>query len=314
VPSHLYELSFAPNPHWSRRYAPQAEIQAYLEDVARDHGVMQRIRTSTEVQQARWDGERRKWVLQTSAGPHEADVLLTACGQLSVRQCRRSPVSTASRARPSTPRAGAMTSELAGRRVAVGRDRLQRDPGRARHPADRGARRRLPALARLDDPEDGLRLLAARAAALRRAPALQRADRAAIFAFMELGTAALTSSHWLRRPFRTVANRQITKAIDDPELRAQGDPADEVGCKRIMLTDDWYPTLTQPNVDLVVDRIAEVTANGDPYAGRRRATGRRARAGHRLQSHAFVAPMKVVGAGGRTPGRGVADVARAYPG
>ena len=84
VPSHLYEFSFAPNPHWSRRYAPQAEIQAYLEDVARRHGVLDRIRTSTEVQQARWDDERSKWVLQTSAGPHEADVLITACGQLSV--------------------------------------------------------------------------------------------------------------------------------------------------------------------------------------------------------------------------------------
>src|SRR3954464_12601223 len=49
VPSHLYEFSFAPNPRWSRRYAPQAEIQAYLEDVARRHGVLDRIRTSTEV-------------------------------------------------------------------------------------------------------------------------------------------------------------------------------------------------------------------------------------------------------------------------
>ena len=40
VPSHLYEFSFAPNPRWSRRYAPQAEIQAYVEDVARRHGVL----------------------------------------------------------------------------------------------------------------------------------------------------------------------------------------------------------------------------------------------------------------------------------
>ena len=84
VPSHLYEFSFDPNPRWSRRYAPQAEIQAYLEDVARRHGVLDRIRTSTEVKSARWDGERNRWVLQTTAGEHEADVLLTACGQLSV--------------------------------------------------------------------------------------------------------------------------------------------------------------------------------------------------------------------------------------
>ena len=80
VPSHLYEFSFAPNPRWSRRYAPQAEIQAYLEDVARRYEAD--VRTGTDVTAARWDGAR--WQLQTSAGEHEADVLITACGQLSV--------------------------------------------------------------------------------------------------------------------------------------------------------------------------------------------------------------------------------------
>src|SRR5881392_1420357 len=82
VPSHLYEFSFAPNPRWSRRYAPQSEIQAYLEDVARANGVFDRVRTGVEVQGARWDGEVSKWTLATSAGEHSADVLLTACGQL----------------------------------------------------------------------------------------------------------------------------------------------------------------------------------------------------------------------------------------
>src|SRR5690349_13200017 len=79
IPSHLYEFSFAPNPHWSRRYAPQAEIQAYVEDVARRSGV--EARTETEVTAARWDGAR--WQLETSGGPFAADVLVTACGQLS---------------------------------------------------------------------------------------------------------------------------------------------------------------------------------------------------------------------------------------
>ena len=65
IPSHLYEFSFEPNPRWSRRYAPQAEIQAYLEDVARRYGVLERVRTRTEVTDARWDPERAKWTLQT---------------------------------------------------------------------------------------------------------------------------------------------------------------------------------------------------------------------------------------------------------
>src|SRR6185312_15060763 len=84
VPSHLYEFSFAPNPRWSRRYAPQEEIQAYVEDVARRHGVLERVRTGVEVTSAAWDEGRARWSLQTSAGEHEADVLVTACGQLTV--------------------------------------------------------------------------------------------------------------------------------------------------------------------------------------------------------------------------------------
>src|SRR5918995_2368491 len=80
IPSHLYEFSFEPNPRWSRRYGPQAEIQAYLEDVARRYGVLERIRTSTEVTQASWDEDRGRWLLDTTGGDHEADVLLTACG------------------------------------------------------------------------------------------------------------------------------------------------------------------------------------------------------------------------------------------
>ena len=170
VPSHLYEFSFAPNPRWSRRYAPQAEIQAYLEDVARRHGVMDRIRTSTEVQQARWDGERGKWVLQTSAGEHEADVLLTACGQLSVPTVPPIPGLESFEGPAFHTARWRHDVDLAGPEGGGRRHGLQRDPGGARHPADRGARRRLPALARLDDPEDGLRLPAARAAALRALP------------------------------------------------------------------------------------------------------------------------------------------------
>jgi cation diffusion facilitator CzcD-associated flavoprotein CzcO len=84
VPSHLYELSFAPNPRWSRRYAPQAEIQAYLEEVGRRYGVLERLRLNTEVERATWLADRGRWLLETSAGEHEADILITACGQLSV--------------------------------------------------------------------------------------------------------------------------------------------------------------------------------------------------------------------------------------
>ena len=286
VPSHLYEFSFAPNPRWSRRYAPQAEIQAYVEDVAR---APRRARPHPH----RHRGQRaragttsaRKWVLETSAGAHEADVLLTACGQLSVPPVPPIPGLDELRG-PGVPHR-ALAPRRRPRRQARrgGRHRLQRDPGRARDPADRRARRRLPALARLDDPEDGLRLLASARSACSSASRCSSASTArAIFAFMEFGAAGDDQpAAGCCRPFRAVARRQITKAIDDPELRRKVTPTDEIGCKRIMLTDDWYPTLTKPNVELVTDRDRRGHADRHPHRGRHRAPGRRARARHRLQ-------------------------------
>ena len=312
IPSHLYEFSFAPNHRWSRRFAPQAEIQSYLEDVARRYGVFDGIRTSTEVQRATWHGGR--WVLETTAGRHEADVLITACGQLSVPKVP--PI-------PGLERFGGPAFhtaewrhdvELAGKRVAVVGtgcsaiqvvpaiqpivehvDVYQRSPGWTLPKGDFAYRERTKRL-------------------FERFPVLQRLDRAAIFAFMDLGALGMTKHPWLTAPFRAAGRRQINKAIEDSELRRKVTPRDAVGCKRIMLTDDWYPTLANPNVDLVTDRIAEVTPDGLRVAdGTERpadvlvlATG--------FQTQAFVAPMEIVGEDGRSLAEEWAEVPRAYLG
>jgi cation diffusion facilitator CzcD-associated flavoprotein CzcO len=300
VASCLYEFSFAPNRNWSRRYAPQAEIQAYLEDVTRREGVIDRIRMGVEVTRATFGEERAKWVLETSAGTHEADMLITACGQLSTPSVPAipgldgfgGPVFHSACWRHDVP--------LDGKRVAVIRsgcsaiqivpaiqpivghvDVYQRSPGwtlpKLDHAYGERARR-----------------------AFKRMPVLQRLDREANFYYMELGALALTSQPWLRAALRAVGRWQITKAIKDPELRRRVTPTDEIGCKRMMLTDHWYPTLTRPNVSVITDQIEEVTPSGIRTAGGSThpadvvvlATG--------FKTHGFVARMQVVGAGGRS--------------
>ena len=117
VPSHLYEFSFAPNPRWSRRYAPQAEIQAYLEDVARRHGVLDRMRTGTEVTRARWDGARAGCWRRAAARTRP-----TSCSrlrQLSVPACPRSPASTSFAGPAFHTARWRHDVDLAGKRVAV---------------------------------------------------------------------------------------------------------------------------------------------------------------------------------------------------
>ena len=68
VPSQLYSFSFAPNPDWSRSFSPQPEIQAYLQRVARESGVLDRFRFGTDVDDARWDDDAQRWVTTTSSG------------------------------------------------------------------------------------------------------------------------------------------------------------------------------------------------------------------------------------------------------
>src|SRR4051812_3787058 len=215
IPSHLYEFSFAPNPRWSRRYAPQAEIQAYVEGVAREHGVLDRIRTGTEVTHARWDASRAKWVLETTAGPHEADVLLTACGQLSVPAVPPIPgLDTFAGPAFHTAR-WQHDVDVTGKRVAVlgtGCSAIQVVPAIQPAAQQVDVYQRSPGwtLPKMDFPykERTRRLFA-------RFPILQRLARQAIFWFQELAAAGLTPHRWLLPPFRALARRQITKAIED---------------------------------------------------------------------------------------------------
>jgi cation diffusion facilitator CzcD-associated flavoprotein CzcO len=314
IPSHLYEFSFEPNPRWSRRYAPQAEIQAYLENVARTYGVLDQIRTNTEVTRARWDADHCKWTLDTSAGTHEADILVTACGQLSVPSVPPIPGLDSFDGPAFHTASWSHDVDLTGKRVAVigsGCSAIQVVPAIQPAVAHVDVYQRSPGWT---FPKMDFAYSERTKRLFERFPLLQRADRAIVFAFQELGAMAMTNRRWLLTPFRTIADRQITKAIEDPNLRRKLTPTDAVGCKRLMLTDDWYPTLTKPNVHLLTDRIAEITPAGiRTEDGSERpadvlvlATG--------FKTHDFVAPMEIIGAGGRTLADEWTEVPRAYLG
>src|SRR4051812_22408666 len=83
VPSHLYSFSFAPNPYWSRTYATQPEILAYLEQVTDRFGVRSHLRTNCGIASARWVEDERQWELTTEAGEQvRADILVSGLGML----------------------------------------------------------------------------------------------------------------------------------------------------------------------------------------------------------------------------------------
>ena len=148
----------------------------------------------------------------------------------------------------------------------------------------------------------------------RRFPWLQLLDRKSVQAFMEFGAIAMTRRQWLLAPLKAIGRRRIRKAIQDPALREAVTPTDQFGCKRVMVTDDWYPALAKPNVRLIAGGVDHVTATGvvggdgveRPADVLILATG--------FKSHDFVAPMEVRGVGGRTLAEEWAETPKAYLG
>ncbi|HET7574121.1 MAG TPA: NAD(P)/FAD-dependent oxidoreductase, partial [Solirubrobacterales bacterium] len=286
----------------------------YVEGVARRFGVLDRVRTRTEVTSARWDEERGRWHLQTSAGPHEADLLVTACGQLSVPRVPPIPGLEDFDGPAFHTAEWRHDVDLAGKRVAVigsGCSAIQVVPAIQPAVGQVDVYQRSPGwtLPKMDYE------YSPRARALfRRFPLLRRLDRASIYAFQELAAAAMTRQRWLLSLFRLIGRHQINAAIADPELRRKVTPSDEIGCKRIMLTDDWYPALAQPNVELVSEGIEAVTPGGvrDASGAERAADVLVLATG--FASHDFVAPMEIAGREGRSLAEEWGEVARAYLG
>jgi cation diffusion facilitator CzcD-associated flavoprotein CzcO len=299
VPSHLYSFSFAPGHDWSRRYAPQGEILRYLEECVARFGLGPHLRFGSEVVSATFDDGEGRWSLVTDAGDeHSFDVLVTACGQLS------RPVV------PEIPGRGDFAGpafhsaewdhdvELEGARVAVigtGASAIQFVPEIA-PVAERITiyQRSAPwILPKSDRPypqwERGL---------FRRFPLRVAASRLGLFAFFEGGTYGFTGKPWVMRPLRAIADRVREQELADPELRAKATPDYEIGCKRVLISSNWYSTLARPDVELVNGRIERITAAGvvGPDGVERPADVIVYGTGFATQG--FVAPMDVRGLGG----------------
>lgn len=262
VPSHLYSFSFAMNPEWTRSYATQPEILAYLERIAREHGVEERVTYDCDVESARWDADARRWRLETTQGTFVAQAVISAVGALSEPS---RPVIPGLRSFGGTTFHSAEWDHghsLAGERVAVigtGASAVQFVPHVQREAAQLDVYQRTPGwiAPRPDNP-----ITERQRALFRRRPAVQRALRYGIYYGAELLNVGLLIERRLLAGLEAVAKRKLRAEVPDPALREKLTPAYRIGCKRIIFSNDYLPTLTQPNVELITDRIAEVDATG----------------------------------------------------
>lgn len=258
VPSHLYSFSFAPNPEWTRSFSRQPEIQSYLEGCVRRYRLEPTLRTGHEMLSAEWDQATTRWRLRTSRGAFSARVLVVGAGPLSEPKL------------PSLPGldsfAGTMFHSsrwdhghrLAGERVAAvgtGASAIQFVP-RIAPVADRlyVFQRTPPWIA----PRADRAITAGERWLYRHLPVARQAARAGIYTAREALAIGMTLRPGLLAGLEQVATRHLHRQVADPELRAALRPDYRMGCKRILLSNDYYPALTRDNTELVGTGIEAV--------------------------------------------------------
>ncbi|MEV2220497.1 NAD(P)/FAD-dependent oxidoreductase [Nocardia vinacea] len=261
VPSHLYSYSFALNPNWSRSFSKQGEIQQYIQGVAREYNVLDKHLFNCDVTAARWNNATNLWHIESTRGSFTADTVVSAVGAL----CE-----------PALPDIKGINgfegeifhsarwnhdADLTGKRVAIigtGASAIQIVPSIAPQVAHLDVYQRTAPwlLPRMDRP-----YTLAERLAFRHIPGFQRLSRAAIYAARETQVVGLAKVPALMQAFELIAKAKLQLEIRDPELRKKVTPNFRIGCKRMLISNDYYPALSRPNVDVVTDGIAEVRAN-----------------------------------------------------
>lgn len=261
VPSRLYSFSFAQNANWSRLFSPQAEILTYLHRVATHYALMPCIRFNAALLSAAWNSVAERWELETARGPMTASVLIMATGALSdpvMPELRdiavfQGPVFHTAQWNHDV--------DLVGKRVAVigtGASAIQVVPAIQPNVLSLLLLQRTAPwiVPRRDKP-----VSSAMQALYRFAPGLQQIVRGVVYATREMSLLAFRHRA-LTRIVERVSRQHLAAQVPNSDLRAALTPAYRIGCKRILVSDNFYPALTQPNVTVVTNGISHITPNG----------------------------------------------------
>ncbi|NUL04398.1 NAD(P)/FAD-dependent oxidoreductase [Streptomyces lunaelactis] len=258
VPSHLYSFSFAPNPDWPRTFSGQQHIRAYLEHVADTFRLRSHIRLNHEVLMMRWDRDELRWEIETSRGTLTADVVVSATGPLSDPKIPEIPGLADFPGKVFHSARWDHDYDLRGKRVAMigtGASAIQIVPAIQPEAAHMTLFQRTPpwVLPRMDraisGPERWLH---------RQLPFTGAARRGLLWGIRELQVSAFTKRPNELGLIESIAKRNMSRSIKDPALRAKLTPSYRIGCKRILLSSEYYPALARPNVDVVASGLAEV--------------------------------------------------------
>ncbi|MFF4834647.1 flavin-containing monooxygenase [Streptomyces sp. NPDC001315] len=258
VPSHLYSFSFAPNPDWPRTFSGQEHIRAYLERVTDVFRLRPHIRFGAEVQRMTWNPQELRWDIETAAGAFSADVVVSATGPLSDPRIPDLPGLNSFPGKVFHSSRWDHDHDLRGKRVAMvgtGASAIQIVPAIQPQVGRLTLFQRTPpwVMPRVD------RAITGAERALHRAlPVTSQLRRGLLWGLRELQVQAFTKHPNELGFVEQLAKRNMARAIKDPALRAKLTPDYRIGCKRILLSSEYYPALARPNVDVVASGLREV--------------------------------------------------------
>jgi cation diffusion facilitator CzcD-associated flavoprotein CzcO len=262
VPSLVYSYSFAQNPDWQSAYSPQPQILAYLQGIARDYDLRRLIRFGVELRSATWDSGSQRWALRTSAGDLTATTVVAATGGLSAPSIPAIPGADLFAGPTWHSAQWRHDIDLTGKRVAVvgtGASAIQFVPHVQRTAGRLTLFQRTPPwiMPRHDRP------FSAREKRLHRnVPGLQRLRRTTTYLAIESRIIGFTKRPQLLALAERVALKHLQSQVPDPQLRAALTPDFRLGCKRVLMSNDYYPALAADNSDVVTDRIVDITEAG----------------------------------------------------
>jgi cation diffusion facilitator CzcD-associated flavoprotein CzcO len=313
VPSRLYSYSFALNPNWTRAYSGHAEIRQYMEDVAARFGVRDKFRFNAEVERADWDGTA--WTVTLKGGETlTAPVLVSGLGQLNRPSFANIPGRDTFRGESWHSARWRHDVDLAGKTVGcigAGASAIQYIPELAKVAGKVIVFQRTPnyVVPRLDKA-----MSPARQALYATFPFIDRAQRWLVWKMMDLRFQAFKQGTKAATDFKKVATDYLEREVADPDLRAKLTPDYPIGCKRILVSDDYYQALVKPNVELVTENVKAITP-----AGVRTGDGAEHACdvlvfGTGFETTDFLAPLAIHGENGRSLDEAWKDGAEAYYG
>jgi cation diffusion facilitator CzcD-associated flavoprotein CzcO len=263
VPSYLYSFSFEQNPHWTKLFSPQEEIWDYLRHCVEKYGLAPHIRYDAEVTGAAYDEQTTTWQVEVNGSELiDAKVLVSGVGALHMPSL------------PDLPGLETFTGatfhsakwrhhlDLTGRKVAVigtGASAIQFVPQIAPIVDELDLYQRSAAWV---TPKPNPPITEKQRAFYARHPLGQRAMRTLVYWALEARGTGFALTPKAMKLLEKSARHHLHKQVADPELRAKLEPDYQIGCKRILLSNDFYPALARDNVEVVTDPIAEVRPLG----------------------------------------------------